>query len=205
MQQQADPARLRRGAAMPLALHTPRTRSTLAKPSRVDQTQAAISLTALFGCRERLIGGRAAGPATPQPKASPPRTARPPGPAGGGSKLGGPHRRRLQLMPQFQAQIPHPLRDDLPRFLPPRSVRTPAVGVLFLVFIGKDRLKSPAMQVEGDDIGSSKSALRQIGEEEFVDETRAGETNPALLLRSRMGRHHHPAALSRWPHRHIRT
>src|SRR5207245_1440026 len=88
---------------------------------------------------------------------------------GGGSKLGGPHRSRLQLMTQFQAQVPHPLRDDLPRVLTARSVRTPAVGVLFLLFIGKDRGVSPAMQVEGDDIGSSESALRQIGEEEFVD------------------------------------
>src|SRR6266567_995396 len=43
MQQQADPARLRRGVAMPLALLSQGTRSTLAEPSRVDQTQAAIS------------------------------------------------------------------------------------------------------------------------------------------------------------------
>ncbi len=84
-------------------------------------------------------------------------------------------------------------------------MRTPAVGVLFLVFIGKGRFKGPAMQVEGDDIGSGESALGQIGEEEFVDEARAGEAHPAFLRGSRMGRHHHPATLSRWPHRHIRA
>ena len=43
MQQQADPARLRRGVAMPLALLSQGTRSRLPEPSRVDQTQAAIS------------------------------------------------------------------------------------------------------------------------------------------------------------------
>src|SRR5258708_32097842 len=147
MQQQADPARLRRGAAMPLALHTPRTRSTLAKPSRVDQTQAAISLTALFGCRERLIGGGAQGPVRLKHEVSPRETACFPGRGesrraiargrglllfglGGGSKLGGTPRSRLQMMPQFQAQIPHPLRDDLPRALTAGSERTPAVGAL---------------------------------------------------------------------------
>ncbi len=147
MQQQADPARLRRGAAMPLTLLSQGTRATLAEPSRVDQTQAAISLTALFGCTERLIGGAAQGPVRLKHKVSPRETACFPGRGesrraiargrglllfglGGGSKLGGTHRRRLQLMPQFQAQVPHPLRDDLPRFLTARSVRTPAVGVL---------------------------------------------------------------------------
>ena len=132
MQQQADPARLRRGAAMPLTLLSQGTGSTLAEPSRVDQTQAAISLTALFGCRERLIGRAAQGPVRLKHKVSPRETACFPGRGesrraiargrdlllfglGGGSKLGGPHRSRLQLMPQFQAQVPHPLRDDLPR------------------------------------------------------------------------------------------
>ncbi len=55
MQQQADPARLRCGAAMPLTLLSQGTRSTLAHLRRVDQAQAAISLTALFSSRERLI------------------------------------------------------------------------------------------------------------------------------------------------------
>src|SRR5713101_10197999 len=96
-----------------------------------------------------------------------------------------------------------PWRDDLPRVLTARSVRTPAVGLLFLVFIGKERFKGPAMQVEGDDIGSGESVLRQLREEEFVDEARAGEADPALSSVRRMGRHHHPAALSRRPHRHI--
>ena len=77
-------------------------------------------------------------------------------------------------MAQFQTQVPHPLADQLPCLLTRGRMADPAVGVLFLVFIGKDRLKSPAMQVEGDDIGSSESALRQIGEEEFVDQGRRG-------------------------------
>src|SRR5438034_1980432 len=53
MQQQADPARLRRGVAMPLTLLAQGTRSTLAHLCRVDQAQAAISLMALVGCMKR--------------------------------------------------------------------------------------------------------------------------------------------------------
>src|SRR5712692_1868672 len=84
-------------------------------------------------------------------------------------------------------------------------VTTPAIRVLFLILIGKGWFKGPAMQVEGDHIGSRESVLRQAGEKEFVDEARAGEANPALLSVRRMGRHHDPAALPRRPHRHIRA
>jgi hypothetical protein len=91
-----------------------------------------------------------------------------------GGKLGGAHGSRLKLMPQLEPEVPDPLRDDLPGRLPTRRVRTPAIGVLFLVFIGKGRFKGSTMQIEGDDIGSGASALGQIGEEEFVDEGRRG-------------------------------
>src|SRR6266849_2507803 len=111
MQEQADPARLRRGVTMPLTLLSQGTRSTLADASRVDQTQAAISLTALFGCREHLLGGAAQGPVRLKHKVSPRETACFPGRGesrraiargrglllfglGGGSKLGGTKRRR---------------------------------------------------------------------------------------------------------------
>src|SRR5258708_24646852 len=121
------------------------------------------------------------------------------------SKLGGAQWIGMKLMSHLQPQVPEPLIDDLPRLLPGRRVTTPAVGVLFLVFIGKDRFKSATMQVEGDDIGSGESALGKIREEEFIDDTRAGDTDWALPRVRRMGCHHHAAALSRWPHRHIRT
>jgi hypothetical protein len=75
-------------------------------------------------------------------------------------------------MPSSWSRLP--LRDELPGLLTTRRVRTPTVGVLFLVFIGKGRFKGSTMQIEGDDIGSGASALGQIGEEEFVDEGRRG-------------------------------
>ena len=62
-------------------------------------------------------------------------------------------------MAHFQAQVPHPLRDHLPAFLPPGRVRAPAIGILFVVFIGKLRLKGAAMQIQFDDIGSGKPRL----------------------------------------------
>src|SRR5258708_4735946 len=129
MQQQADPARLRRGAAMPLTLLSQGTRSTLAHLCCVDQAQTAIGLTALFGSRERLVGGTAQGAVRLKHKVSPREAASLPGRGnrwwtvaqgrdllffglgGGGSKLGGAHRGRIQLMPQFQTEVPYPLTD----------------------------------------------------------------------------------------------
>lgn len=63
------------------------------------------------------------------------------------SKLGDAHRGRDELMPQFQAQIPEPLRDDLPALLTARRMRAPAVRIKFRVFVGKLRLKGPTMQI----------------------------------------------------------
>src|SRR5690348_12314898 len=88
----------------------------------------------------------------------------------GRSKLRGAQCGRLKLMPQLQAQVPNPLADHLPGVLPTRSVRAPAIGILFLVFIRKRGLKGPTMQIQLDDIASSERLLRQRGEEEFVDD-----------------------------------
>jgi hypothetical protein len=54
MQQHTHPAWLPSGAAMPLALLAQPTASTLADASRIDQPQATINLTTLFGRREGL-------------------------------------------------------------------------------------------------------------------------------------------------------
>ena len=70
-------------------------------------------------------------------------------------------------MSQFQAEVPHPLRDHLPACLPPGGVATPAIGVLLMVFICQSRLEGSAMQVEFDNISSSEGLLRQIREEEL--------------------------------------
>jgi hypothetical protein len=51
------------------------------------------------------------------------------------SKLGRAHRIRMELMTQFQTQIPHPLADQLSDLLTRGRMTDPAIGVLFLVFI----------------------------------------------------------------------
>src|SRR5947209_6051787 len=117
----------------------------------------------------------------------------------GGSKLGRAHRRRLKHMAQFQAEVPDPLRDNLPGFLSSGRMRTPAVGVLLLVFIGQHWFKGPAMQVEGHHIGGGERVLRQMSEKELVDDAIARVTDAALFLGSRMGGHHDAAAHALWP------
>jgi hypothetical protein len=61
------------------------------------------------------------------------------------------------------------------------------------------------MQVQFDDITSGKRLLRQGGEEEFVDDARTRDANPALLCAGRMSRYHYAAVHTLRPHRHIRT
>ncbi len=121
----------------------------------------------------------------------------------GRSKLGGAQRSWLKLMAQFQAHVPDPLTDDLPGFLSSGCMTTPAIRVLFVIFISKQRGTRATMQVEGHDIRGGEPILRQMGEKEFVDHTLAGATDAAFFLGSRMGRHHDAAAAALWPHRDI--
>jgi hypothetical protein len=66
-------------------------------------------------------------------------------------------------------------------------MRTPPVGVLLLVFIGKHRFKGATMQVECHHIGGGERLLREMGEKEFVDNALVGVTDAALCLASWMG------------------
>ena len=74
---------------------------------------------------------------------------------------------------------------------------TPAIRVLFVIFIGKQRGTRATMQVEGHDIRGGEPILWEMGEKEFVDRTLAGATDAAFFLGSRMGRHHDAAAAAR--------
>jgi hypothetical protein len=47
----------------------------------------------------------------------------------------------MNMMSQFKAEIPHPLREDLPEFLSTGSVGTPTIRILFLIFVGEDGLE----------------------------------------------------------------
>jgi hypothetical protein len=96
-------------------------------------------------------------------------------------------------MSQLQAQVPHPLRHQLPALLTPDRVRAPAVGVDFLILIRERGLKGAAMQIQLDDIGSGEGLLRQVGEEEFVNDACTCDTNRTFLFAGWMGGHHHAA------------
>ena len=63
-----------------------------------------------------------------------------------------------------------PLAENLPRLLTAGGVRTPAVGILLLILIGKHGFEGATMQIELHHIGSSESALREGSKEEFVDD-----------------------------------
>jgi hypothetical protein len=65
----------------------------------------------------------------------------------------------MKTMTQFQAQIPHPLADYLPEFLPTFAVRTPAIRVLLLILIGKNGLEGSPVQVQCYHIGGSERML----------------------------------------------
>ena len=52
------------------------------------------------------------------------------------------------MMTQFKAQVPDPLRENLPELLSIGGVGAPPIEVLFLIFIGKNRLEAAPVQVQ---------------------------------------------------------
>jgi len=86
-------------------------------------------------------------------------------------------------MPQFESEVPRPLSHDLPGFLSPGRVTTPAIRLLFLVFIFQSGFKSAAMQVKRHHIGGGEGVPGQIGEEEFIDHSVADEPYLPFLFR----------------------
>jgi hypothetical protein len=57
---------------------------------------------------------------------------------------------------------------------------TPAVWVQLLIFVDQCRFKGTAMQIERDHIGGGEPALRQIRQEQFIDHTTAGDSDPTF-------------------------
>jgi hypothetical protein len=72
-------------------------------------------------------------------------------------------------MAELKPQIPDPLTHHLPELLPAGLVRTPAVGVLFLVFIRQDRLEGAALMIQREDILWEQCSRRQRGQKQLVD------------------------------------
>jgi hypothetical protein len=108
-------------------------------------------------------------------------------------------------MAQLQAQVPHPVADDVPGLLPARGVTTPAVGVLLQVFIGQGIFKRAAMQIQGHDITCGERVLRQIGQEQFIDDARAGHADPTLRFCGWMCGDHDSAGFLRRAESQVRT
>jgi hypothetical protein len=108
-------------------------------------------------------------------------------------------------MPQLQAYVPDPVTDDLPCLLSGRPMATPAIRVDLLILVSKHRLEGPSMHLPRDDIGSGERFLRQVCEEECVDDALARDADPAFQWPFGMGRHHHAAAAPLWPYSDIRA
>lgn len=204
MQQHTHPAWVLGLMAMPLALRTHLAGTTVGDAGFVDDAQAAVPLPTVLLGKEPLACWATDGPIWLEGKVLARVAPGFPGSPDDGrlialrrrllclrraesrSELGGAQRLRFEHMPQFQAQVPDPLGDHLPAFLSPGCVAAPSVGVEFAVFIGESWLESSAMQVQFDDIAGAECLLRQIREEEFIDDSRTCDTNLALLLGSLM-------------------
>ena len=134
---------------MPLTLQTLWAGATIADSGTVKDAQTAIGFTALLGWTQRLARWTGQHSVGLKGEVLPRETSRFPGQGDrrllialhrhrlrwglgdGGSKLGRAQRRRLKQMPQFQEQVPDPLRDNLPRFLSSGRMRAPPVGILY--------------------------------------------------------------------------
>ena len=221
VQQNTDPTGLRGGFPMPLARLSQRAAATIENSGTVEDAQTAISLAALLGGAQRLARRTGQRPIGLESEILPAETTRFPGQGDRrfaialhrcllrcglgdqGSKLSCAQRSWRELMTQFQPEVPHPLRDDLPDFLSRGRVTTPAVGILLLVFIGEHCFKGATMQVKRHHVGGGECVLREIGEKEFVDHPLADVTDAALFLGCWVGSHHDTAAGARLPHRDI--
>lgn len=164
MEQHAHAARRGSLASMPLTLFTQRAGATVCNPSGIDEIAGLPPGSVRRAPGQRCFpAGQHTVPSGWRVKATPRKAASfeevadhwwaiallmrllslPRGQSGG--KLRRLQRGRGKLMAQFQTEIPHPLRDNLPGFLSGGGMATPAVGVEFLVFVGKLWLKGAAM------------------------------------------------------------
>src|SRR5207247_4369009 len=73
------------------------------------------------------------------------------------------------------------------------------------VFIGQGIFKGTAMEIQGHDITRRERVLRQLCQEEFIDDASTGNADPALRCPGWMGRDHHSTPESRRPDGDIRA
>ncbi len=108
-------------------------------------------------------------------------------------------------MAQLLAQIPDPLREDLPDLLTVWRVGTPAIRVLLTIFIGQHRLETATMQIELDHIGSREAGSRQGGEEKLIDYRVSSDPNGSLGSGSRMSGDNDPTMMALCADREVST
>src|SRR5690242_11507781 len=106
----------------------------------------------------------------------------------------------MEVMPQFEPQVPDPLSDQLPALLAPGRVAAPSVGIDLLVFIREDRFKSATVQIQFDHIAGGEGVLREVCEEQFVDHPCACHPNRTLFLPCGMCGHNHPTGRATGSH-----
>ncbi len=153
MQQDADLARLARFAAIPLALLAQRTGTTTANARSIHHAQAPIGFSTPLMSRERLAcwvpqcsirleSKILAREATGLPCCTYSWRSIARGRSGVRGRRWGSWRKfgcaqwlRIELMAQLESEVPDPLRDHVPGFLPPGRLAAPPVRVLLFVFV----------------------------------------------------------------------
>src|SRR3989440_8218568 len=120
----------------------------------------------------------------------------------GRSKLGRAHGIRMQLMPQLQAEVPDPLRYQLPAFLSPGRVRAPAIGSCSSSSSESSGSKAPRCRYSSTTSEAVNRGSWQRGEEQLVDHAQTREANRALLFAGWMGGHNHATLHALRPHWH---
>ena len=177
------PARFLRFGSISQTLLTQRTRTAMTNPSGIHDTHTPIAFRSPFLCVERLSGGATQGPIGLWEEGLSGKTTHLCGPCplrrpvgyrsgflgnglskrhgSGRSKFGRTYGCGMEAMSQFQAEIPHPLVDDLPQLLATGRAGTPTIRSKLLIFIREDDLKGPSVQVKGQHISGGESSLWQ--------------------------------------------
>jgi hypothetical protein len=102
------------------------------------------------------------------------------------------------LLPQLQADIPDPLREDLPELLATRRVGDPAVAILFLIFLGEHSFKGTSMQVEMKHIRGRKGLWWHGAQEDLANQSVFGDANSGRSGSDRVGGNDHTHTRSGW-------
>src|SRR6266536_1019320 len=227
MQKHTHLTRLGCHFALPLALLAQRARAATADAGGVHDAQASIGFPAPFVRRQLLPGGTAQCAIGLEGKVATREAIGFPGRSDfrwsislcrgsrveslsllsqvSRSKLGGAHRIGVQVMAQFQTEVPEPLADELPALLSPGGMTTPPNRVLLAILIGECIFKRATMQIECYYISSGEGILWEHRQEQLVDDPITLDAHSRLFRSCRMRRHHHTTALPVRAHRHERA